>query len=106
MDSLFPIKFAHLLDWAFQNIVQDPGAFHSKEELILRTKKSVERQQVWAIKVAISGFNAGSLSQLFLPWMLEGESSGKVAHPSRDGGAADAGGKKPKRALKGEEATK
>ena len=45
----------------------------------------------------MSGFKTRKLSHLFLPWTLQGGTclQAKGTHPSKDGGAAGAGGKKP-----------
>jgi hypothetical protein len=66
MDSLFPVKFAYLLDRAFQNFVQNLGNFHNHGDPIARAKKRLRGQQVRDIDAAMSGFKTGALSQLFL----------------------------------------
>ena len=106
MDPLFPVKFAYLLDRAFQNFVLDLGDFHNKEDPILKARRNHKGQQVRDIDAAMSGFKTGSLSRLFLPRTLQVETSSKGAHPSRDGGAAGAGGTKQKGSPKNEGATK
>ena len=37
-DPLFPVKFAYLLDRAFQNFVQDLGDFHNREDPISKAR--------------------------------------------------------------------
>jgi hypothetical protein len=92
MDALFPVKFAYLLDRAFQNFVQNLGDYHNSRDPIARAKKRLRGQQVRDIDAAMSGFKTGALSQLFLPRTLKGETPAK-AHPSKDGGAAGSGTK-------------
>jgi hypothetical protein len=107
MDSLFPVKFAYLLDRAFQNFVQDLGDFHNKEDPILRARKTLKRQQIQDIDAAMTGFKTGAISKLFLPGTLQVGTPGKETHPSTDGGAKGAGGGKKARAdSKGEEGAK
>ena len=106
MDPLFPVKFAYLLDRAFQNFVQDLGDFHSRSDPIRRAKRSLKGQQVREINAAMMGFKTGSLSHLFLPRTLQGTPA-KDAHPSTDGGAKGAGGGRKSRAeSKAEEGAK
>ena len=105
MDSLFPVKFAYLLDRAFQNFVQDLGDFHNKNDPIRKAKRSLQKQQVRDIDAAMSGFKTGSLSQLFLPRTLRAATSGKDAQPLT-GGAGGTADKKPKGSSKGEEIVK
>ena len=104
MDPLFPVKFAYLLDRAFQNFVLDLGDFHNKEDPIRRAKRDHKGQQVRDIEAAMSGFKTGSLSQLFLPRTLQAEAPNKGDHPSKDGGSG--GGAKQKGKPKGEEDAK
>jgi hypothetical protein len=108
VDSLFPAKFARILDRALQSSCRTLGDSHDKEDPVPRTRKSLKGQQVREMSAAMSGFKTGSLSQLFLCWPpAQGETSDKGAHcPSKDGGAAGAGGKKPERASKGDGAAK
>jgi hypothetical protein len=86
------VKFAYLLDRAFQNFVQNLGDYHNSRDPIARAKKRLRGQQVRDIDAAMSGFKTGALSQLFLPRTLKGETPAK-AHPSKDGGAAGSGTK-------------
>jgi hypothetical protein len=79
MDSLFPVKFACLLDRAFQHFVQDLGDFHNKSDPIRKAKKTLHGQQVRDTEAAMSGFKTGSPSQLFLPRILRVDTSGKGA---------------------------
>ena len=95
MDPLFPVKFAYLLDRAFQNFVQDLGDYHDKDDPIRQAKKKLKGQQVRDIEAAMSGFKTGSLSQLFLPRTLRAEPEAKT-----DGGATGTGVSK-KRSGKG-----
>ena len=67
MDPLFPVKFACLLDRAFQNFIADLRDFHNEEDPILRAKRAHKRQQVQDTEAAMSGFKTGSSLQLFLP---------------------------------------
>jgi hypothetical protein len=105
MDLLFPVKFACLLDRAFQNFVQDLGDFHNRSDPIRKAKKTLHGQQVRDTEAATSGFKTGSLLQLFLPRILRVDTSGKGAQPPTDGagGTVD---KKPKGSTKGETAAK
>jgi hypothetical protein len=109
MDPLFPVKFACLLDRAFQNFVQDLEDFHSKSTPIKQAKRSLKGQQVREINAAMMRFKTGSLSHVFLSRTLQGTPA-KDAHPSTDGGAKGAGGGKKTRAeskgSKGEEGAK
>ena len=106
MDPLFPVKFAYLLDRAFQNFVLDLGDFHNKDDPILRARRHHKGQQVRDIEAAMSGFKTGSLSQLFPPRTLQTESQSKGDHPSKGGGSSGAGGTLQKGALKSREAEK
>jgi hypothetical protein len=95
LDLLFPVKFACLLDRAFQNLVEDLGDFHNKKDpAILRAKRSLKEQQAKEIDAAMFEVNTGTLSQLFLPRTLQLETQGKGACPLADRGASGAGAKK------------
>ncbi len=96
MDPLFPVKFACLLDRAFQNFALDLGDFHNSEKPILRARRALKGQQVQDIEAAMSGFKTGSLATLFLPRTLQTETPSKGDHPSKDGGPSGAGGSKQK----------
>jgi hypothetical protein len=86
MDPLFPVKFAYLLDRAFQNFVLHLGDYHNSEEPILRARRALKgQQQVQDTEAAMSGFKTGGLSKLFLPRTLQTESLSKGDHPSKDG---------------------
>jgi hypothetical protein len=106
MDPLFPVKFAYLLDRAFQNFVLDLGDFHNSEQPILRARRTLKGQQVQDIEAAMSGFKTGSLATLFLPRTLQTEPSSKGDHPSKDGGSSGAGGSRQKVVSKTEGADK
>ena len=113
MDPLFPVKFAYLLDRAFQNFVQDLGDYHDKDDPIRRAKKRLKGQQVRDIEAAMSGFKTGSLSQLFLPRTLRADPDSRTQNAMTDGGATGTGVPKKKpgkgqdaRAGKGLDATK
>ena len=54
----------------------------------------------------MSGFKTGSLSQLFLPRILQTDPASKGDHPSKDGGPSKAGGPKQKEPPKNEGAGK
>jgi hypothetical protein len=101
MDPLFPVKFAYLLDRAFQNFVLDLGDFHTSDDPIRKARRNHEGQQIDDIEAAMSGFKTSSLSQLYLPGVLQSESHSKGDHPSRDGGSDGAGGTKKKGTPKG-----
>jgi hypothetical protein len=90
MDPLFPVKFAYLLDRAFQNFVLDLGDHHNSEDPILRARRALKGQQVQDTEAAMSGFKTGSLSKLFFPRTLQTESSSKGDHPSKDEGSSGA----------------
>jgi hypothetical protein len=86
MNPLFPVKFAHLLDRAFQNFALDLGDFHNSENPILRARRALKGQQVQDREAAMSGFKIGSLATLFLPRTLQTKPPSKSDHPSKDGG--------------------
>jgi hypothetical protein len=89
MDPLFPVKFAYLLDRAFQNFVLGLGDFHDRDCCpLLRARRIHKGQQVRDIDAAMLGFKTGSLSQLFLPRTLQSETSSKGDHPSKGGGSS------------------
>ena len=97
MDALFPVKFAYLLDRAFQNFVQDLGDFHDKADPIRRAKRHHRGQQIDDIDAAMSGFKTGSLSQLFLPRTLRAdETAVKDSHSTTNGGSEGVGVSKQK----------
>ena len=102
MDPLFPVKFAYLLDRAFQNFVLGLGDFHDKDSPIRRARKAHKGQQVRDIDAAMSGFKTGSLSQLFLPRTLQAEPSNRGDHPSKGGGSSKTGGTKQRGTSKSE----
>jgi hypothetical protein len=96
MDPLFPVKFAYLLDRAFQNFILDLGDYHNSEDPILKARRALKGQQVQDTEAAMSGFKTWSLSKLFLPRTLQTESSSKGDHPSKDGGSSGARGTRQK----------
>jgi hypothetical protein len=96
MDPLFPVKFAYLLDRAFQNFVHDLGDFHNSENPILRARRALKGQQVQDVEAAMSEFKTGSLATLFLLRTLQTKPPSKGNHPSKDGGSSGAGGSKQK----------
>ena len=102
MDPLFPVKFAYLLDRAFQNFVLGLGDFHDKDFPIRRARKAHKGQQVRDIDAAMSGFKTGSLSQLFLPRTLQAEPWNRGDHPSKGGGSSKTGGTKQRGTSKSE----
>ena len=102
MDPLFPVKFAYLLDRAFQNFVLGLGDYHDKDYPILRARRAHKGQQVRDIEAAMSGFKTGSLSQLFLPRTLQSEPLSRGDHPSKGGGSSKTGGTKQRGTSKGD----
>lgn len=97
-DPLFPVKFAYLLDRAFQNFVKDLGDYYEDDQPILKAKRQLKGQQADNIETAMSGFKMGSLSPLFLPRSLRAEPGHKARHPepSKHGGSGGGQGSKPK----------
>jgi hypothetical protein len=103
MDPLFQVKFAYLLDRAFQNFVLGLGDFHDRDCCpMLRARRIHKGQQVRDIDAAMSGFKTGSLSQPFLPRTLQSETSSKGDHPSKGGGSSKTGGRRQRGTPKGE----
>jgi hypothetical protein len=90
MDPLFPVKFAYLLDRAFQNFVEDLGDYYNQDGPIRRARRKHRGQQIRDIEAAMSGFKTGSLSQLFLPRSLRTESTPKNTQPPTEGGPGGA----------------
>jgi hypothetical protein len=95
MDPLFPVKFAYLLDRAFQNFINELGDFYDQEEPIRKAKRKLKGQQVKDIETAMAGFKTGSLSQLFLPRSLRLEipKTNSSSHAAGEGGLGGTGGK-------------
>ena len=104
IDPLFPVKFAYLLDRAFQNFVLGLEDFHDRDYPILRAKRVHKAQQVRDIDAVMSGFKTGSLPQLFLPRTLQSEPSCKGDHPSEGGGSSKTRGTRQRGTRKGEKA--
>jgi hypothetical protein len=75
-DPLFAVKFAYLLDRAFQNFVDRLGDFYKDRKPIRRARSLLQHSQRKAIERAMIGYQVSAPPRLFLPNSLQTEAKG------------------------------